>query len=228
VSALVLVADEPPQYSPWSAPMNLGPIINTLGNDSGPCISRDGLSLYFNSDMLGGFGGLDIFVSHRASVDAPWGPPQNLGSNINSSGNDNAPALSPDEHWLYFQSTRPGGFGAQDLYVARRHNNRDDSVWQSATNLGSRVNTSANEGGPVYFEDDATGTITLYFFSNRPGGIGGSDIYASTFQPDETWGTPVLVRELSSPLEDIQPAIRRAGRLGNVCDFESVRVLRVE
>ncbi len=209
--ALLLLADDPAQYSPWSAPANLGTIINTAGNDSGPCISKDGLSLYFNSNGLGGYGGLDIFVSHRASVDEPWGPPQNLGPNINSPANDNAPALSPDEHLLYFTSNRSGGFGGADLYVARRHNRRDDSTWQPAENLGGVVNTAAAEAAPAYFEDDATGTITLYFHSNRAGGLGGTDIYATTLQPDETWGAPVLVEELSSPFTDAQPGIRRDG-----------------
>ena len=210
-SALLIVADDPPQFSAFSVPKNLGPIINTSGNDSGPCVSRDGLTLYFNSDSMGGFGGLDIYVSHRAGVDEPWGPPQNLGSNINSSSQDFACVLSPDEHRLYFSSNRPGGFGLQDLYVARRHNKRDDSAWQPAENLGGAVNSSADEAAPVYFEDDITGNIALYFHSNRPGGMGGTDIYVTTLQPDEAWRTPVLVKELSSPFNDIQPAIRRDG-----------------
>ena len=208
---MAITTDDPKRFSPWSAPTNLGAVINTAGNDSGPCISRDGLSLYFNSDSLGGYGNLDIFVSHRASMDEPWGPPQNLGPNVNSSGADNAPVFSPDEHWLYFQSTRPGGFGGADLYVARRHNTGDNFIWEPAVNLGGAVNTAANDGGPVYFEDDNTGTIILYFFSNRPGGLGLADIYASSRQPDETWGTPVLVEELSSSSADSQAAIRRDG-----------------
>lgn len=210
VSVSAVRSDDPRRFSPWSAPVNLGSTINTAGNDSGPCISRDGLALYFNSDSLGGYGGLDIFVSRRESVDDPWGPPQNLGPNVNGSAADNAPYLSPDGHWLYFQSSRPG-FGGADLYVVRRHNNKDDFAWEPAENLGSIVNTSANDGGPVYFEDDATGTIVLYFFSTRPGVAGGVNIFASTLQPDETWGTPVLVEELSSPYGDSQPAISRDG-----------------
>ncbi len=209
--AMVTTTDDHKLFSPWSTPTNLGAVINTAGNDSGACISKDGLSLYFNSDSLGGYGGLDLFVSHRDSVDQPWGPPQNLGPNINSSLADNAPVLSNDEHWLYFQSTRPGGFGAADLYVARRHDKRDDLNWQPAVNLGSTVNTTANDGGPVYFEDDNTGIASLYFFSNRPGGLGGADMYASVRQTDGTWGTPVLVEELNSSANDFQAAIRRDG-----------------
>ena len=97
---MAIKTDDPKRFSPWSTPTSLGAVVNTAGNDSGPCISKDGLSLYFNSDSLGGYGNLDIFVSHRDSVDQPWGPPQNLGPNINSSLADNAPVLSNDEHWL--------------------------------------------------------------------------------------------------------------------------------
>src|SRR5437879_4513220 len=64
------LADEHPQYGPWSAPVNLGPVINTAANEQHPAISRDGLSLYISSDRSGGFGGTDIWVSQRACPDA--------------------------------------------------------------------------------------------------------------------------------------------------------------
>ncbi len=198
------------QFSDWSAPSNLGPIVNSGSGEQTPVVSRDGLSLYFGSDRLGGFGGVDIWVAQRASVDDPWGPPINLGSNINTSGTENAPALSPDEHWLFFQSTRPGGFGQNDIYVSRRHDRRND-FWGPAENLGGGVNTSSQERGAEYFEDPKTGTVTLYFNSNRPGGIGGNDIYASTLQPDGTFGPAALVEELSSPADDQALTIRRDG-----------------
>ena len=72
-------------------------------------------------------------------------------------------------------------------------------------------NTFNREAGPEYFKDPETGIITLYFNSDRPGGIGGNDIYASTLQPDGTFGSPALVEELSSPADDQALAIRRDG-----------------
>jgi hypothetical protein len=101
----------------------------------------------------------------------------------------------------------------------------DDFGWEFADNVGGGVgtdgvDTEANEASPAIFEDDATGVLTLYFDSNRPGGLGsfaddpahnGNDIYASIFGRDETFGPAVLVAELSTPSPDRQPAIRRDG-----------------
>lgn len=215
VLALLGVADAQ-QFSDWSPPVNLGPPVNTAGvAEQAAFVSKDGLSLYFQAlNRPGGFGGFDIWVSQRASVDDPWGEPQNLGPNINTPANENTPILSPDGHRLYFSSDRPGGFGGGDLYVSRRHNKRNDFGWQPPVNLGSGVNTEFGEVKPAYFEDDETGTITLYFSSNRPEGLGGPDIYASTLNEDEegeTFGPAVLVAELSSPYDDAQPSIRRDG-----------------
>lgn len=204
--------DDPPQFSDWSAPVNLGPIINTDAFEQGATISKDGLSLYFHSDRSGGYGGADIWVSQRPSIDAPWGEPQNLGPNVNTSYSEAAPALSVDGHRLYFHSNgRPEGFGGADIYVSRRRNKRDDFGWQPAENLGSGVNTTAQEQQACIFEDDATGVITLYLTSNRPGSSGGGDIYASDLQPDETFGPAVKMDELSSSGNDGGPTIRRDG-----------------
>jgi hypothetical protein len=207
--------EDAPRFSDWSAPVNLGPPVNSAFAEQNPFISKDGLSLYFTCfNCPGNLGGSDIWVSQRASVNDLWGTPQNLGPNVNSASNDASPALSSDGHRLYFASIRPGGFGGSDIYVSRRQNKRDDFAWQPAVNLGSGVNTPADDQGPEYFEDDETGIITLYFTSNRPGGPGGNDIYANTLNEDGedgTFGPAVLVTELSSPFDDQGPAIRRDG-----------------
>src|SRR5207237_8896544 len=91
-----------PRYSDWSAPVNLGPVINSSFSDRHPAISKHGLSLYFTSDRPGGYGADDIWVSHRATVDSPWGPPLNAGPNINTGGTEYSPTFSRDGHWLFF------------------------------------------------------------------------------------------------------------------------------
>jgi hypothetical protein len=213
------VVESQPAYGPWGKPVNLGPVVNSPYNDNHPAISKDGLSLYITSSPLpsppgsrpGGRGGADIWVSQRASIDAPWGEPVDLGPNINSAGNDGAPSLSTDGHRLYFHSTGRGGCGAADLFVSRRQDKRDDFGWEPAENLGCVVNSPFADNGPTIFEDDATGITTLYFNSPRPGGLGGVDIYASTLQADGTFGPGVNVSELNSPFDDDRVAIRRDG-----------------
>ena len=210
--AALPAAEDLPRFTEWSTPVNLGDIVNSSSTEAGAFITKDGLSLYFSSYRPGGYGSLDLWVSQRASVDDAWGMPQNLGPDINGTGSETTPAISVDGHRLYFASERPGGFGGLDLYVSRRHDNRDDLGWQLPVNLGDAVNTSLVERGPTLFDDDATGMITLYFSSNRPGGAGNEDIYTSTLQPDETLAPAVNVPELNSPFNDSVPAVRRDGR----------------
>jgi Tol biopolymer transport system component len=75
------------------------------------------------------------------------------------------------------------------------------------------INSAFEEGSASLFEDETTGITYLYFSSNRTdlGGPGDMDMYVSTLQPDETWGSPVLVSELSSSAFDNHPVIRRDG-----------------
>jgi WD40 repeat protein len=202
-----------PQWSDWSTPLDLGPLINSESDDWAPAISRDRLSLYFASDRPGGLGGLDLYVTHRASVDEPWGAAQNLGQPANTGSTDFAPNLSLDGHSMYFTSDRPGGCGTGDLWVSHRRDAHDDFGWGPPVNLGCTLNSAIGEGDPMYFEDEVTGIATLYFASfNRPGGLGDFDIFASTRNGDDgAFGSGVLVPELSSPFRDTRTAIRRDG-----------------
>jgi hypothetical protein len=113
---------------------------------------------------------------------------------------------------MYFHSNRPGPCGLADLYVARRHDKRDDFGWESGENLGCVVNGPFNDNGPTYLEDETTGITTLYFTSTRPGGPGDFDIYASTRVGDDgEFGPAALVPELSAVGRDTRTAIRRDG-----------------
>src|SRR5687768_9355798 len=86
------------KYSEWSAPVNLGPNVNSASQDRAPAISKDGLSLYFGSMRPLGFGGEDIYVSQRETREDEWGPAVNLGSIINTPTNESVPAFSRDGH----------------------------------------------------------------------------------------------------------------------------------
>ncbi len=236
------------QFSAWSAPVNLNAltlsdgtpcpaVVNSASDDNHPTISKDGLSLIFQSNRPGGSGGVDLWVTERDSLDDCWLPPFNLGPIVNSAFNDATPSLTTDGHWLYFQSNRPTWLtadgiavpscGGGDLYVSHRHDKRNDRGWEAPVNLGCTINTPGfDQAGPLHFEDDATGIHFLYFTS-RP--IGASDvlfdIYVSTCTADlaicntpDTWGPGVPVGTptrdkptdgLNSLSRDTRTAIRR-------------------
>jgi len=215
-------------FGPWSSPVNLGPVVNSRFHEWSSAISKDGLSLYITSSRAGGVNGPnpdhfnEIWVSRRASIDAPWQAPVNLDAFnetpvINAVGSGTAaPNFSADGHLLFFQSPHPGGYGGSDLYVSRRTNKHDDFGWQEPVNLGGLINTSYGDFQPDYFEDEETGIVVLYFTSDRPGGPVGSlpgsaHIYVSMLGDDGTFGPGVLVTELSSQSSDNRTAIRRDG-----------------
>ena len=192
-------------YTEWSAPVNLGPVVNSAANDLAAEISKDGLSLYFASNRPDGFGANDIYVSRRGSVDEPWSAPVNLGPVINTAFGDAGPHLSRDGHLLFFTSGRPG-FGANDIWVTRRANPNDDFGWETPVTLGPPINTGNGELGPNMRRPE-------FYFWRGPATATGTpgDIYVSRMQGDE-FDTPVPVAELNSPEHDEKPSIRFDGR----------------
>jgi hypothetical protein len=200
-----------PKYSNWSAPVNLGAVINSPFNDAAAAVSRDGLTLYFGSDRPGGVGSFDIWVSKRSSVEAPWEPAINLGAVLNTPSIENVPLLSRDQHWLFFNSNRGGGFGGNDIWASYRERVHDDFGWQPPVNLGPNINTSFIDQGAGYFENDEDGLPLLFFNSDKPGGMGAADIYVSSLLPDGSFGPPAPVSELNSPQQDARPSLRFDG-----------------
>jgi hypothetical protein len=199
-----------PEYSSWSPAVNIGPAINTAFAEAGPAVSKNDLSFYFHSERPRGSGSTDIWVSQRERRGDPWGPPVNLGTVVNSPSTEAVAALSRDEHWLFFTSSRPGGVGGTDIWVSYREHVHDPFDWQAPVNVGTGVNSPFNESGATYFENDGTGAPQLFFHSNRPG-VGGTDLYVSDLLGDGTFGPATMVAELSGPGQDQRPSIRFDG-----------------
>lgn len=201
------------QNNAFSAPQNMGATLNTASNETGPIISPNGLSLYFTSNRPGGQGGNDIYVSQRSTLGSAWGAPQNLGATVNASSNDNITGLSLDGRSMLINSNRPGGFGGADLYLSTRTDASNDFGWTAPVNLGAVVNTTFEEIGANFFEDPATGAVSIIFSSDRAGGIPGVkfDFFQSTRNPDGTFNTPTLINELNGEGSHFGSAIRRDG-----------------
>ena len=205
-------------FTEWAAPVNFGPPLNTAAEESAPAISDDGLSLYFNRNPnLPDDKDEDLYVSRRSRpaepprTPGPWGEPSPLVTVNTPAFNERNATLSRDGLLLFFSSDRPGGFGGLDLYVSRRVDRNDDQGWSTPVNVGPAVNSAAADVGPDYVEDEAGSTV-LYFTSNRPApaGFGAADIYVSKLGAG-SFGSAVLVPELSSPSGDARPAIRTDG-----------------
>ncbi|MBP6827582.1 MAG: OmpA family protein, partial [Saprospiraceae bacterium] len=126
-------------------------------------------TLIFASNRPGTLGSLDLWETVR-QPGGKWSKVQNLGTGINTEGDEHTPFLHPDGQTLYFASNKLPGMGGNDVFVARR---QPDGTWGNPQNLGYPINTKGEEGMLVVSLDGAT----AYFASNRAGGRGGLDIY---------------------------------------------------
>ena len=100
----------------WSLPENLGDEINTIYDEETPFIHSDNNTLYFSSNGHSTMGGYDIFKASR-NLDKTWNVPENLGSPINTTGDDLCFVLSAEGKHGYLSSKREGGVGNYDIYV---------------------------------------------------------------------------------------------------------------
>jgi hypothetical protein len=175
--------------------------INTEYAEWFPMILPDGLTLYFSSDRPGGLGDLDIYVTHRQTENSQWATPSRLDSKINSTASDHSVTISTDGHYMYFTSTKAGGFGEADLYFSYRENVDDDFGWNQARNLGELLNTDALEACPLLHQTPEH--TELYYVSTRANGVGGADIYRSVLDQDKNqFQEPILFKEVSTKYHD--------------------------
>ena len=160
----------------WSEPQNLGPMINTDFWESSPSLSPDKRDLYFASSQPGGFGGRDIWVTHRLPT-GKWSRPENLGEAVNTSGDESCPFMHADNETLYFNSNGHPGYGMTDLFLSKKVN---DSSWTVAENLGYPVNTIDDQGSLIVAADGKT----AYYASDGTDTKGGLDLYSFQLRED--------------------------------------------
>ncbi len=151
----------------WSAPAPLKGL-NSTSLESTASITPDGKKIYFASNRPGGFGGMDIYVSEKLAS-GNWGNVKNLGAEINSKYDEDAPFIHPDMKTLYFTSNGMGSMGGRDIFKSTMVGGK----WDSPLNMGYPINTPLDDN---YFTLTADGSRG-FFSSDRQGGYGGQDIY---------------------------------------------------
>jgi len=154
----------------WSIPKNMGAIINTSSWESQPSLSVNGNKLFFASNRRGGEGGKDIWMAEK-DENGKWKKPQPLSDIINTRGNEQCPFFHADGRTLYFSSDHHPGMGKADFFKTIL---QEDGSWSKPINLGYPINTVSNEISLIVGIDGST----AYFASDRPGGLGGTDLYS--------------------------------------------------
>jgi len=168
------------------------PFNSSKYNTSGPSMNKDGKTLYFHSDMPGGFGLADIYKV-EIKTDGTYGEPVNLGQKVNTKGQERFPFDGSDGN-LYFSSDGHLGLGGLDVFFTKEI----DGKMAPVRNIGIPVNSSADDFAFTIY-DYGEG----YVSSNRMGGRGSDDIYSiKKLQPicDVLIAANIIDAKTASPL----------------------------
>jgi tetratricopeptide (TPR) repeat protein len=149
----------------WSKPLKFS-LNDSLASFGHPAIGFNDKIFIFTSDMAGGYGGSDLYITLK--LDTGWKAPVNMGPQINSNGNELYPFLL-DHGVLYFTSNGHIGYGGYDIYKSEIV----DGEWCAPINLRSPINSSYDDLSLIIDKLEKNG----FFSSNRPNGKGGEDLY---------------------------------------------------
>jgi hypothetical protein len=204
-----------PHFTAWSTAQKIDEVggnhvdLNTPSIDGCPIQSPDGLSLFMASNRPNGHGGLDIWVSTKASTRDPWGAPVNLPAPINSSADDFCPTPIHADGLLFVSRRVVEGVscGMGDIYFTRRHPVHGWSEPEHLACAPDGPNSVLDEQGPSHVQG------RLYFSrSNLPPGNTG-ELYVSEKQGNMRFGPAAPIAELNDAgANDIQPNVRKDGR----------------
>jgi peptidoglycan-associated lipoprotein len=197
----------------WSDPVNTKILPDSLVA-AHPALSADGLTMYFVSDMPGGYGQKDIYSVTRDDENGSWSAPRNLGPDINTSGNELFPYVRSDGS-LYFASDGQIGMGGLDIFKATA---QPDGSWV-VKNMKSPINSFADDFG-ISFEDGNERGI----FSSTRKGRGNDELYTFELPPlrfnvtglvkDEKTGSPIqgsVVQLIASDGSNLQAETGASG-----------------
>ncbi len=185
-------------------PKNLGPNINTKGDEYLPALTADGKTLIY-SKLIGGrrYGHEDFYQSFLE--DGVWQKGEPI-EDLNTDYDEAAHTISQDGNLMvYTACNRKSGLGSCDLYIAEQKCGQ----WTSPNLLPQPVSTGAWESQPAISPDGKT----LYFSSSRPGGVGKKDIWFTTRKPDGGWEMPInMGNVINTPGDEKAPFIHPDGQ----------------
>lgn len=200
----IWVATRPSTQAPWGAPENLGAPVNSSADDFCPTPIH-GKRLFFVSARAGGCGGPDIYLTRRNPAHG-WEDPENLGCQVNSPAGEAGPSYVGGV--LYFSSARPGGFAAElpgatpdsDIYMTQV-----EADWTfGPVDIVPSLNTASDDARPNVRKDG----LEVVFDSNRPGTLGGPDIWSSTRRStDDAWSTPVNLETVNTASNETRASL---------------------
>lgn len=164
----------------WYFADRLSDKINTVYDEQAVGLTKTGDTLYFYIDHVDDVG--DIFMSTYKNT--TYTVPKRLGPEINTDAIESACSMSQDGTTMLFSSNRHGGMGGFDLYMIKKTGRNN---WSEAVNLGPEINTPLNEDYPTLSADGKT----LFFCSNGHPGMGGYDLFFSTWDEESNiWTKP--------------------------------------
>ncbi len=161
----------------WNPVVRLNNNINTKYWESHACETKDGNTLYFTSNRKGGFGGLDIYKSEKDEA-GNWGPPVNMGPNINTEYNEDTPFITPDGKTLYFSSYGHFSMGGYDIFYSSLFENGE---WSTPLNMGYPINTTDDD---LFYMPTGEGYFAYYSMFSETG-YGKKDIFHLEIYSDE-------------------------------------------
>jgi WD40-like Beta Propeller Repeat len=182
---------------PWGVPQRVPPPVSSAFFDITPSISIDGLDLYFGSNRPGPFSppSPDLWVSHRTSVNDPWGEPVNLGTGVNTPLFEGSIDVSPDQRVAYFAGVTPAF--VFDIYLSTR--NSTDEPFGPRVKLMPPINSEDHDYGPALTPDGHT----MFFTSSidNPFALGAiSHLYVSERPNDlAPWGPRIYLDTINCP-----------------------------
>ncbi len=187
----------------WVEPQ-LMPFSNDKFMYAHPAFSSDGKTLYFASDMSGGYGGMDLYKSTLENE--TWSTPVNLGSTINTPGNELFPSLRSDDS-LYFSSNSHQTLGGLDILYSVQRN----GSWSSPTHLPYPVNTRFDDFGMAftgdgtagYFSSDRLGRDNIYSFISHDIYFNLSGLITRKFDDTPIEGATVTIKNLTDATERV-------------------------